>query len=661
MSMVPQFGYNGYGEFVFYRTYSRVKDDGGQENWFDVVIRVTEGTLSIRKDWYIKNFIHWDEEFWQDYARSFAKAMFNMYWLPPGRGLWAMGTPFVYERGSMALYNCFGQDTEFIVDNQIGKLIDYVDQEIFVLTNDSTLKKATVKCFGKQKLQKITFKPLGRGNIRLSYKVTQNHRWILPNGEITTNLEVGNRVQVKADLPFELDINSQEYIDGFSHGLIFGDGTQQTEWKNRFSIRLCKDPIGLLRNILERSTHYRTTCQPPSYNGNYVITLVSNHRNFKQIPGPDLTNLNYLRGFVDGWLEADGSSNKNNSFYLASINEEAINWLIKIARLVGYIPTGISYDERDTNFGLRSSRLCRLHLSMTNHLFEVCSITDEGQEEEVYCVVEPITESFVLAGGIPTGNCSFTNLDKYWSGDIAWLMDCLMHGVGVGFGPIRDDRMELYQPRGPVSTFEIPDSREGWCESIRLLLDSYLSKDGKPIEFIYDRIRAKGLPIRGFGGIASGPDPLIKLHKGIIESLGRYKETRNYDSVRLKTDIANRVGCCVVAGNVRRSAELACAPISDKNFLDLKNYEKHPDRAEYGWMSNNSGILEKDEDFNMLGEIARRVIVRGEPGVFNKINLRYGRVGKRDIVKPDNAVGLNPCAEIPLEDKEVDMHASINW
>lgn len=102
----PKFGYNGFGEIVFYRTYSRVKPDGRQESWNDVVIRVTEGIFSIRKDFYIKNYIPWNERYWQGFAHDFAKSMFAMKWLPPGRGLWAMGSEFVYERGAMALYNC---------------------------------------------------------------------------------------------------------------------------------------------------------------------------------------------------------------------------------------------------------------------------------------------------------------------------------------------------------------------------------------------------------------------------------------------------------------------------------------------------------------------------------------------------------------------------
>src|SRR5882762_10128624 len=87
-SLIPPFGYDGFGELIFYRTYSRVMRDGGQESWADCVTRVTNGTFSIRKDFYIKNRIPWDEEFWQEYAKQFAVFMYKMKWLPPGRGLW---------------------------------------------------------------------------------------------------------------------------------------------------------------------------------------------------------------------------------------------------------------------------------------------------------------------------------------------------------------------------------------------------------------------------------------------------------------------------------------------------------------------------------------------------------------------------------------------
>ena len=106
MSMKPNFGFNGLGEFVFKRTYSR---DG--ESWNDVVLRVIEGVMTIRKNHYSKNNLRWRDEDWQTLAKNMAVSMFKMEWLPPGRGLWMMGTDFVYKRGSMALCNCGATDT----------------------------------------------------------------------------------------------------------------------------------------------------------------------------------------------------------------------------------------------------------------------------------------------------------------------------------------------------------------------------------------------------------------------------------------------------------------------------------------------------------------------------------------------------------------------
>jgi intein/homing endonuclease len=347
-SMEPEFGYGEYGKFVYYRTYSRVKKDGTQEHWADTVIRVIEGVMSIRKDWYVKTRVHWDEEQWQRIASGMALSLFKMQWLPPGRGLWAMGSDFVYERGGMALYNC-----------------------------------------------------------------------------------------------------------------------------------------------------------------------------------------------------------------------------------------------------------------------------------------------------------AYTELGQDYPRDLEWLMDSLMHGVGVGFRPIRDDTLLLRVPEGRYS-YVIGDTRESWCESVRALLKAYRNGSSQPV-FDYSAIRPRGLPIRGFGGVASGPEPLIELHKQIIELSERYIRSQDlysedsYDSVMYLTDLANLIGCCVVAGNVRRSAEIALGSLSDPVFADLKNYDRYPYRAGHGWMSNNSVTLVDDEDFESLGEIAERVKRNGEPGYINLRNFKYGRIGKDDFLPLDHATGINPC------------------
>lgn len=81
----------------------------------------------------------------------------------------------------------------------------------------------------------------------------------------------------------------------------------------------------------------------------------------------------------------------------------------------------------------------------------------------------------------------------------------------------------------------------------------------------------------------------------------------------------NMIGCCVVAGNIRRSAEIAFGDQNDQEFLDLKNYDKNPDRAPYGWASNNTIFAKLGSDYS---EIAKRISLNGEPGICWIENMR---------------------------------------
>lgn len=345
-------GHDLFSEAVYYRTYSRTKEDGNQEQWLDTIVRVVEGCFSIRKDWYLKHGLNWDNEYWQLKAQRMAELIFDMKMLPPGRGLWAMGTEYVYERGSMSLNNC---------------------------------------------------------------------------------------------------------------------------------------------------------------------------------------------GFVD------------------------------------------------------------------------------------------VNGNLTKAAG--------------------WTMNALMCGVGVGFSTQNATFQQMYQPNGWVyQMYQVPDSREGWVESVKLLIDSYLTPGQPTLSFDYSLIRPEGVPLKGFGGIAAGPGPLIKLHDRLRIYLGQYVLGK-INKTRLITDIMNSIGACVVAGNIRRSAEIATGSVDDETFLNLKNYDLYPERSEIGWMSNNSVSLSQSEEFEMLPRISERIRDNGEPGIINLINIqKYGRVGKK---KPDLATGINPCGEIPLETYEL--------
>jgi ribonucleoside-triphosphate reductase (thioredoxin) len=239
----------------------------------------------------------------------------------------------------------------------------------------------------------------------------------------------------------------------------------------------------------------------------------------------------------------------------------------------------------------------------------------------------------------------------------AWVMDALMLGIGVGFDTLgQDKQMSIYAPTEPASIYEIPDTREGWVESVRLLINSFLRQNQPIQEFNYDLIRPLGAPIKGFGGVASGPAPLIDLHTRIRNVVGS-RAGEALDS-RAIVDIVNLIGTCVVSGNVRRSATLALGIPEDDGFINLKNPEVFPERNSYdpekpgwAWMSNNSisaTVGTKYEDYVDL------IADNGEPGfIWLDVARNYGRLADAPDYKDTRIMGFNPCAEQPLESYEL--------
>jgi adenosylcobalamin-dependent ribonucleoside-triphosphate reductase len=258
-------------------------------------------------------------------------------------------------------------------------------------------------------------------------------------------------------------------------------------------------------------------------------------------------------------------------------------------------------------------------------------------------------------------NCAMVStrdLDRNDPGALfAWVMDALMLGIGVGFDTLgQDKKMSIYAPTEPESTYEIPDTREGWVESVRMLINSFLRQNQSIQLFNYDLIRPLGAPIKGFGGVASGPAPLIDLHTRIRNVIG--SRAGEFLDSRAIVDIINLIGTCVVSGNVRRSATLALGTPEDDGFINLKNPEVFPERNSYdpekpgwAWMSNNSisaTVGTKYEDYVDL------IADNGEPGfIWLDVARDYGRLADAPDYKDSRIMGFNPCAEQPLESYEL--------
>ena len=254
-------------------------------------------------------------------------------------------------------------------------------------------------------------------------------------------------------------------------------------------------------------------------------------------------------------------------------------------------------------------------------------------------------------------NCAFISSAhiKQERGDFfRWLMEMSMLGVGVGFDTDGGNKIVVSRPSDVGYIYEIPDTRQGWAESVKLLVDSYLGSGVRPsVEFDYTQIRAAGQPILSFGGVASGPEPLQRLHNNVRRILTERIGGR-LSSMDIM-DISNLIGECVIAGNVRRSAEIALGDGGDRNFIRAKLPESN---RPWGWVSNNSLKLHGGE--TPSSEAVEGTYLNGEPGYVWMDNIhRFGRMNGREDYADKYAVGVNPCAEQVLHHREMCTLAEI--
>jgi hypothetical protein len=115
----PDFGFGGMSELVLARTYSRVvTDENGEERneaFYEIVRRVVEGAYNIQKRHVLQSGGFWDDRKATLSATEMYDRIFRMKFLPPGRGLWAMGSK-ITEKAALfsALNNCAFDSTDSI-------------------------------------------------------------------------------------------------------------------------------------------------------------------------------------------------------------------------------------------------------------------------------------------------------------------------------------------------------------------------------------------------------------------------------------------------------------------------------------------------------------------------------------------------------------------
>lgn len=257
-------------------------------------------------------------------------------------------------------------------------------------------------------------------------------------------------------------------------------------------------------------------------------------------------------------------------------------------------------------------------------------------------------------------NCSYTAPVKLK--DFAEIMYLSMQGCGVGYAVESENIQQLPQIQKQtgekIATHVIADTKEGWCDALTLGLETWYA--GKDVEFDFSMIRPAGARLKTMGGKASGPEPLRSLlafaKERILKRQGR--RLRNIDA----HDIICKIGECVVAGGVRRTAMISLSDLDDVEIRDAKKgqfFLTDPYRS----VANNSAVYDqKPTNAELMDEwVALMKSGTGERGIFNRGSLEKTMPERRlKLLQKKHGrktgfigqVGTNPCGEIILQSKQ---------
>lgn len=235
-------------------------------------------------------------------------------------------------------------------------------------------------------------------------------------------------------------------------------------------------------------------------------------------------------------------------------------------------------------------------------------------------------------------NCSAANISTFK--DIADGLYLLLCGCGFGYSVKQEHVSQLPKIAiGKPQNYLVPDSREGWCDSVLTLLNNPL------VVFDYSLIRPAGSVVSS-GGTASGPDPLQQAHEH-IRSILKDASGRKLAPFEV-SDILCHLADCVVVGGVRRSALICLFDADDQQMLTYKTgtwWQKNPQR---GRANISAHMLRRGANKEQFDSIIDTCFASnaGEPGI---------------VWTNNSSMITNPCAEIALQDGGLCNLSEINF
>ncbi len=259
-------------------------------------------------------------------------------------------------------------------------------------------------------------------------------------------------------------------------------------------------------------------------------------------------------------------------------------------------------------------------------------------------------------------NCSYLKCDNQRTFDE--IMYVLMNGTGVGFSV-----EEKYTKQMPViaeeffltdTTIVVADSKLGWCKAFKELVS--LLYQGLSPKWDMSKVRAAGMPLKTFGGRASGPEPLVDLFN-FVTGMFTAAAGRQLKPIECH-DIICKTAEVVVVGGVRRSALISLSDLNDREMRFAKHGEWYKFNVQRALANNSVNYKEKPDVGTFMREwLSLYDSKSGERGIYNgdsanrqvqKLNEREqdehgGFIRRRD---PREDFGTNPCSEIILRSRE---------
>lgn len=341
------------------------------------------------------------------------------------------------------LYNCVSGDT--LVQTRRG--LRRADQLIFedeveVLTHGGQYRPANWKSYGKQQLYEVEF---SNGQM---IRATKDHDWVVKRElgggsskyeKVKTSDLIGRKVPIQSATAFEYE-DTSDYYQGVRNGLIYGDGTIYKSKGTKTGIRSSINQYGddncdVLLRFFSNARKANNNRNPQQVK----MRAYSMPHEMKYLPDPTKVSPQYARGFIAGYIAADGNCTKTGSMTITTAKDYDIEQIRQVAAAGGIATFGVTELDFQCTFNSKMQKMWRLHFassaffigdevdkrlilkqshrknlqqhrsgrtkkSYSLHL-EVVDVR-ESNVETVFCCEESETNTWVAGCGIVTGNCT---------------------------------------------------------------------------------------------------------------------------------------------------------------------------------------------------------------------------------------------------------------